>query len=289
MARRGQRQSGTTRNAPRNRRRVRNLDNEGVIPVLARAVREVEAAVQRGPLKPSARTKFQVVALLVREERARVKGDQEATESQRGEQLKRLDGVATILAKTAAMDPSLLQLLAEDAAVSDAARELKREMLTRAGEEVPEEEVPEPVAPDPTHERRVVPQAVISRQLANPFLVPDFSGAAPRPSGPRRLATWELLGPLFRSFEYGGASSCMDLPAPTSLTAAHGKQLMRHQAELIAAAEEGHRTFLLADEPGLGKTAQALLAAQAADAFPLLAVVPNVVTVSYTHLTLPTN
>ena len=278
MARRGQRQSGNTRNAPRNRRRVRNLDNEGVIPVLARAVREVEAAVQRGPLKPSARTKFQVVALLVREERSRVKADQEATESQRGEQLKRLDGVATILAKTAAMDPSLLQLLAEDAAVSDAARELKREMLTRAGEEVPEEEeAPEPVAPNPATERQVVPQAVISRQLANPFLVPDFSGAQPRSSGPRRLATWELLGPLFRSFEYGGASSCMPLPEPTSLKAAHGMELMRHQAQLIAAAEAGHRTFLLADEPGLGKTAQALLAAEAANAYPLLVVVPNVV------------
>ena len=39
----------------------------------------------------------------------------------------------------------------------------------------------------------------------------------------------------------------------------------------------GHRTFLLADEPGLGKTAQALLAAQAAKAYPLLVVVPNVV------------
>ena len=52
---------------------------------------------------------------------------------------------------------------------------------------------------------------------------------------------------------------------------------MPHQAQVVAAAAEGHRTFLLADEPGLGKTAQALLAAQAADAFPLLAVVPNVV------------
>ncbi len=39
----------------------------------------------------------------------------------------------------------------------------------------------------------------------------------------------------------------------------------------------GHRTFLLADEPGLGKTAQALLAAEAANAYPLLVVVPNVV------------
>ena len=52
---------------------------------------------------------------------------------------------------------------------------------------------------------------------------------------------------------------------------------MQHQSQLIQSAADGHRTFLLADEPGLGKTAQALLAAQAADAFPLLAVVPNVV------------
>ena len=52
---------------------------------------------------------------------------------------------------------------------------------------------------------------------------------------------------------------------------------MRHQAQVVEAAREGHRTFLLADEPGLGKTAQALLAAQAAHAYPLLVVVPNVV------------
>jgi SNF2 family DNA or RNA helicase len=52
---------------------------------------------------------------------------------------------------------------------------------------------------------------------------------------------------------------------------------MPHQAQVVAAAQQGHRTFLLADEPGLGKTAQALLAAQAADAYPLLCVVPSVV------------
>ena len=119
MARRGQRQQGVRRTAPRDQRRVRTLDNEGIIPVLARAVREVETAVQRGPVAPSVRTKFQVVALLVREERAQVKADEELTEARRAEQLKRLDGVATILAKTAARDTSLLQLLAEDAEVSD--------------------------------------------------------------------------------------------------------------------------------------------------------------------------
>jgi len=54
-------------------------------------------------------------------------------------------------------------------------------------------------------------------------------------------------------------------------------ELMRHQARLIESVRRGHRTFLLADEPGLGKTAQALMAANVAHAFPLLVVVPNVV------------
>ncbi|GAB3253550.1 DEAD/DEAH box helicase [Nocardioides dilutus] len=260
---------------------MRDLDNEGIIPVLARAVREVENGVARGDVRRSLRTKFQVVALLVREERARVRADADSSESHKAEQLKRLDGVATILAKTAARDPSLLSLLAEDADVSDAAKDLKREMLVAAGLEVPEEEEPE--AEDEALARvatkRVVPQSVIQRQLANPFLTPDFSGAQHRHAQPRRLATWELIGPLLSSFERAssGAVSCMTLPPPGSLDAPGDLELMPHQAQVVAAAAAGHRTFLLADEPGLGKTAQALLAAEAAKAFPLLVVVPNVV------------
>jgi hypothetical protein len=249
--------------------------------VLARAVREVEEAVQRGPVMPSARTKFQVVALLVREERARVKADQASTEAQRTQQLKRLDGVATILAKTAARDTSLLALLAEDAVVSDAGRSLKREMLRTAGMEPAPDEAP-PTEPEPANganRRRVVPQSVVSRQLANPFLAPDFSSTEQARVQPRRLAGWELLGPLLKSFEYvgNGASASMDLPEPASLRTPGDLDLMPHQGQVVAAAASGHRTFLLADEPGLGKTAQALLAAKAADAYPLLVVVPNVV------------
>jgi SNF2-related domain/Helicase conserved C-terminal domain len=280
LARRGQRQSGATRTAPRNQRRVRDLDNDGIMPVLARAVREVESAVQRGAVAPSVRTKFQVVALLVREERARVKTDETSSEGQRAEQLKRLDGVATILAKTAARDTSLLALLAEDAVVSDGARSLKREMMMAAGLETTPEEVTPAQPPGPAaggSERRVVPQSVVSRQLANPFLAPDFAAAQQSKARPRRLAGWELLGPLFRSFEYAGASTGMPLPEAVSLQAPGDLELMPHQAQLVAAAAAGHRTFLLADEPGLGKTAQALLAAQAAHAYPLLVVVPNVV------------
>ena len=55
--------------------------------MLARAVREVETAVQRGAVNGSTRTKFQVVALLVRDERASVKADAEATEAHRADQL----------------------------------------------------------------------------------------------------------------------------------------------------------------------------------------------------------
>jgi SNF2-related domain/Helicase conserved C-terminal domain len=281
VARRGQRQSGARRTAPGHQRRVRDRDNDGIIPVLARTVREVEAAAERGPVMRSVRTKFQVVALLVRQERARVRADKISSHAHRAEVLKRLDGVALILAQTAARDTSLLALLAEDAVVSDAARSLTRDMLRDAGiESAPDEAAPtEPAVASASTERRVVPKSIVSRQLANPFLAPDFASVRQSTAPARSLATWELLGPLFSSFEQagGGASACMALPAPFSLRAPSGLELMPHQAQVVAAAASGHRTFLLADEPGLGKTAQALFAAQAANAYPLLVVVPNVV------------
>ncbi len=280
MARAGQRQTAARRGVPRNQRRVRPGDNDGIIPVLARVVTEVQADVARGSARPSVRTKFQVVALLVREERARVKADETSTEAYRATQLKRLDGVATILARTAARDTSLLALIDGDTEVSEAGRRLRRELLESAGVEVaPEVAEPAPREPAAPAKRQVVPRSVISRQLANPFLAPDLSAARPAEVRPQRLAGWELLGPLLRSFEDAGtgATSCMPLPGPSLVRVPEGLELMAHQAQVVAAAAAGHRTFLLADEPGLGKTAQALLAAQAADAYPLLVVVPNVV------------
>jgi hypothetical protein len=278
VARPGQRQTGARR-GPRQQRRVRQPGD--VLAALARAVREVEAAVKRGRVTPSVRAQFQAVALLLREERARVLAGATSSDGHRAEQVKRLDGIATILATTAVRDAGLLALLADDALVSDAARSLKRDLLQAVGVEAPPEEAPAtetPAAPT-TPERRVVPQSVISRQLANPFLAPDFSAVAETTSRPRRLAGWELLGPLLSSFERAGSgdTALMDLPFPTSRFTPAGLELMPHQGQLVAAAAAGHRSFLLADEPGLGKTAQALLAAEAANAFPLLVVVPNVV------------
>jgi hypothetical protein len=277
VARPGQRQADARRTAPRKQRRARYHGD--VLSVLARTAREVEAAARRGRVTPAVRTKFQAAALLLRDERARVRAAA-GTGSHRAEQLKRLDGIAAILARTAVQDAGLVVLLAEGSDVSDAARSLKREMLRDLGiEPAPEQIAPTETATASTGiERRVVPQSVISRQLANPFLAPDFS--APQPtSRPRRLADWELLGPLLSSFERAGgaAPACMALPAPTARFTPAGLELMPHQGQLVAAAAAGHRTFLLADEPGLGKTAQALLAAEAANAYPLLVVVPNVV------------
>ena len=100
----------TATSAPQRRRKTsssaRRDDDAPIIPILARKVREVEAKAQSGKLGPTNRTKFQVIALLMREERARVKADTELTDANRAELLKRLDGIAQILAKTAARDTS---------------------------------------------------------------------------------------------------------------------------------------------------------------------------------------
>ncbi|OLM14232.1 putative helicase regulator [Pseudonocardia sp. Ae505_Ps2] len=219
------------------------------------------------------------MALLLRDERARVRDRHD--DAKRAETLQRLDEIAKALAMDAVRDAGLLALLADDAVVSDSARALKREMLRSAGIEVDEPEPePEPVdVPQVPAKPQVVPRSVVARQMANPFLAPDFSAAPPSGPRPTPLTGWELLGPLLRSFERAGAGApaCMELPEPSTRPIPGGRELMPHQAKLVAAAENGHRTFLLADEPGLGKTAQALRAAEAANAYPLLVVVPNVV------------
>jgi superfamily II DNA or RNA helicase len=290
MAEQGQRQrrttgsTGTSSTARRSSgaRRARGGDDAGVIPVLARAAREVETAVQKGPLKPANRARFQVAALLLREERARVKKDATLSESERSNEQKRLDGLAGILAKTAARDTSLIAMLAEDAPVTAAAKALRRDLLIAAGVELSPDELiitTEPKPVDKTVEKQVVPQSVRQMQMSNPFLAPDFSALQPKPVQTNRLGNWELIEPLFRAFEYGagGGSASMDLPEAQGLTTPGGTELMRHQARFVEEVKHGHRTFLLADEPGLGKTAQALLAASVSGSYPLLVVVPNVV------------
>src|SRR6195952_7171 len=264
------------------RRKVRPGDDVGVIPVLARTAREVETAVQKGPLKPSNRARFQVAALLLREERARVKADKNLTDAERANEQKRLDGLAGILAKTAARDTSLIVMLADDAPVTAAAKALRRDLLIAAGVELSPDELiitTEPVVKDAAAEKQVVPQSVRQMQMANPFLAPDFSAVQQKPAHVNRLGNWEPIDPMFRAFEYGagGGSASMELPEAVSLKTPGKLEMMRHQARFVEEVKSGHRTFLLADEPGLGKTAQALLAASVSQSYPLLVVVPNVV------------
>jgi hypothetical protein len=277
--------TGTRRNA---------VDNSGLIPILARKVREVEAKAQTGKkVGPTNRTKFQVIAFLVREERARVKGDPAIADSSRAEQLKRLDGVATILAKTAARDTSLIQLLEGDHATSPVAQKMRRDWLVESGAEINPEDLiitteapkPEVILSPELAEKQVLPVSVKAKLRSSPFLEPEFAGPATGSIPVVRLSNWELLGPLFKSFEYGsgGGSACMQMPEVPKYDrfSPQGQELMPHQVRFIESVREGHRTFLLADEPGLGKTAQSLIAASVANAFPLLAIVPNVVKMNW--------
>ncbi len=272
---------------------ARRDDEAPLIPILARKVREVEAKAQRGKLGPTNRVKFQVIAFLVREERARVKTDADLTDAARAELLKRLDGVATILAKTAARDTSLIQLLEVDQAASPVARRMRRDWLLESGAELPPDEliltdappVAATVVPAALADRQVVPASVESRLLAHPFLAPDLTARAATSSPRRRLDGWELMGPLYKAFETGagGAAASMELPPVPEFdrVSPRGLDVMPHQSRFVEAVRQGHRTFLLADEPGLGKTAESVLAASVADAYPLLVVVPNVVKMNW--------
>lgn len=277
---------------------ARRDDDAPLIPILARKVREVEAKAQKGKLGPTNRVKFQVIAFLVREERARVKADEAVPTAARAELLKRLDGVATILAKTAARDTSLIQLLEVDQATSPVAKRMRRDWLLESGAELPDDELiitdaapaaqswgQTPVVPAALAERQVVPPQIEARREANPFLAPDVALRAPASTARRRLDGWELMGPLYKAFETGagGATASMELPSVPEFDriSPKGLEIMPHQSRFLEAVRAGHRSFLLADEPGLGKTAQSVLAASVADAYPLLAVVPNVVKMNW--------
>ena len=121
------------------------------------AVREVERAVAGRQLTSGQRARFQAAALLARAERANVRNDASLTPAQRDTQLKRLEGLATILAQIATREPSLFTLLQEDAEVSEATRRLEREMQRQAGLEVEEEPEPEQTFSNVVRDRTALP------------------------------------------------------------------------------------------------------------------------------------
>jgi superfamily II DNA or RNA helicase len=263
----------------------RRPQDQGPIAAMAQAAAAVDVAVQRKRVTPTNRATFQAIGILVRELRAQAKTER-MPEVQRAATLKRIDGLAAALARTSARESSLFALLTDEANLLPGTAAALRELREKAGmakEEIDEAPAAAEFAPPAREERQVVPQSVISRQLANPFLAPDYSAVQASRPKPRLLVDWELLNPLLRAFETAqpGVTSCMALPDPSHAHIAPGRDLMPHQAQVVESARAGHRTFLLADEPGLGKTAQALLATQATNAYPLLAVVPNVVKTSW--------
>jgi SNF2 family DNA or RNA helicase len=182
-----------------------------------------------------------------------------------------------IMVKSLAKDQSLGALLDPNAPVSAATQKLRRDMLLASGAELDIDDilvVDDSPAVSADASKSVLPPSVRRAELANPFMPPTYKERA-RVTG--RLQNWELIDPLFRAFEQGGQAASMELPEARSLATPGGLDLMRHQARFVESAKAGHRSYLLADEPGLGKTAQALLAAEVTDSFPLLVVVPNVV------------
>jgi hypothetical protein len=270
------------RQSPSRQASAQRLQEQGPLAVLAISL----ANLGRARVTPSMRAEFQAAALLLREQRVEA-NTAPMSPAARAAMQKRVEGLAASLARVAARDGSLFELLAEGAPMLPGTKEAMQALRSKAGvavAETEEEEAEAEPAPVSERERQVIPQSAVQRSLVNPFLAPDFSAvqAQPRPK-PRLLIDWELIKPLLRAFEQSTADarSCMTLPAPAPVFLPPGLELMKHQAQVVAKAQEGHRSFLLADEPGLGKTAQALLAAKAADAYPLLVVVPNVVKTSW--------
>ncbi|GAA1891542.1 DEAD/DEAH box helicase [Lapillicoccus jejuensis] len=273
----------------------KGADPAPIIPVLARRVREVEAKAGGGKVGPTNRTKFQVIALLVREQRAWIRESTQLPGAVRAELLKRLDGIATILARTAARDTSLIALLDEKATPGPAAQRMRRDWLLESGAQLaPEDlviETPQPrKAPPVSAElaaKQVVPRSVPARALATPFLAPDLEPRPTEADAGGVLTGWNLMDPLYRAFEEGAGGTAATMALPPVPEFDHfsppGQHLMKHQAQLVEKVRQGHRTFLLADEPGLGKTAQSVIAASVAGAYPLLCVVPNVVKINWTR------
>ena len=262
----------------------RQSRDEGPIAVLAAAAADIDRAVSQRRVTSGTRASFQAVALLLREQRVEAR-TAAMNETRRAAHMKRIEGLAVAVAHTAARDTTLFALLADDAPLLPGTTAAKRALRIKAGLGVETGPVVtrQPETTPPEDQGQVIPQSALSRSLASIFLAPDYSTPSPARQRPRLLADWELIRPLLRAFEESttGAPSCMTLPDPRDAHIATGLDLMPHQAQVVAKAKDGHRTFLLADEPGLGKTAEALLAAQAVGAHPLLVVVPNVVKTSW--------
>ena len=202
--------------------RARGRDAEGVLPVLAKAVRDIEVAVQRGRVRPSTRATFQAVALLVREERARVQaGGVRGAAARRAAQAHRRRrhrpgphgrprrrACSPCSPRTPRLLPGTRGLLAE----MRAAAGLEQADGDRAGAAAPRRRRPPP---------RRAPSARSSRARSSPASWPTRSssptsravgagGAQAAPAVQLGAARRRCCAPFENAS--GGAPSCMPLP-----------------------------------------------------------------------------
>ncbi len=280
LARRAQRQPAARRTGARDQRRVRDRDNDGIIPVLARAVREVEDAAERGSAMAPVR---QVPG----DRAARARGARPG--QGRRPTAPRRTGPSSSSASTASprswprrprATPPCWPCSPRTPSSPTRPARCRRDMLAASGAE-PDPEV-EPERRGRASARLRAPGGAAVGRLAparQPVPRPRLRRrrAEPRPApAAGRLGAARAAVPVLR-VRRQRRPPAWRCPSRVLCGVPEGLELMPHQARLVGAAAAGHRTFLLADEPGLGKTAQALLAAQAANAYPLLVVVPNVV------------
>ena len=192
---------------------TRRRDNEGIIPVLAMAVREVERAVNQRQLTSGQRARFQAAALLARAERANVRGRRGADAH--------AEGVAAQAAGGPGHDPGP-DRHPRAVALQPAPgrrRDLRRHPAARARD----------AAPGRTRAgARAGARPDVLR--ATHASAPRFRSPSSRPSWPTRswcptsarphrgctgrLAGWELIEPLLNSFEQAAAGGAGEHGAP---------------------------------------------------------------------------
>ncbi len=174
----------------------------------------------------------------MRSERARVREDTSIPSATRADLLKRLDGIATILAQIAARDTSLLTAArrrrqARPGRAADAPR-LAARVGRRARRGGPRHRGPRAAATRRPGRRSQPGRSCRSRcpRERSPTRSSRPTSAASRATTyPSRLAGWDLLSPLYRAFEQGagGEAASMDLPPTPQIdrfsppgSAAHG-------------------------------------------------------------------
>ena len=210
----GSRQSSVKRGNSQQRRR-QHQDEAGIIPVLARAVRAHRELRRARQGQPANRTRFRVVAVLVREERARIKGDTTSPTPSGPKSSPASTASPRSWPRRPRATPALIQLAHRQRpaharragdAPGDADRGRRANSRPRTSSSSPRHR-----AKPAVEERQVVPQSVKQFQMSNPFLAPDFSdGSAGRVRHGRpacQLGAHRAAVPLVRGRCGGGAAS----------------------------------------------------------------------------------